>query len=120
MEKLKHFIVQVELIRFTGKWTCIEQLDNALQDVLAYMEANHHKPSGELLELRSCSWVLHERYHMDNEEQMKWTFHHTKHKMLRSCRNLLERIENKLRKEMVGEDRSIVGETEVAGIGEGK
>jgi hypothetical protein len=91
MNRLVQLLEQVEKVPFTEKWPCIEQLDNVLQDVLYYLETIHHKASGELIELKSCSWVLHERYHMDNEEQMKWTFHHTKHKVVRSCRSLLER-----------------------------
>jgi len=91
MERLAHLLNQIEKVSFTEKWACVEQLDNALQDVLFYLDAVDHKASGELIELKSCSWVLHERYHMDNEEQMKWTFHHTKHKIVRSCRNILER-----------------------------
>lgn len=98
MEKLVQLLEQVEKVPYTNKWACIEQLDNVLQDMLLYLEAIHHKACGEWIELKSCSWVLHERYHMDNEEQMKWTFHHTKHKMIRSCRSLLEKMENKKRR----------------------
>ncbi len=95
MERLSHLLVKIEQLRFNTRWSCIEQLDNALNDLLYYLETIGHKASGELFELKSCSWVLHERYHMDNEEQMKWTFHHTKHKIIRSCRSLLEKEENK-------------------------
>lgn len=94
MERLLQLLDRIENLPFTGKWLCIERLDNALQDLLNYLESIGHKASGELIELKSCSWVLHERYHMDNEEQMKWTFHHTKHKIVRSCRSLLEKTEN--------------------------
>src|SRR5688572_9957585 len=94
MERLAHLLSQVEKVPFTQKWSCIEQLDNVLQDVLFHLEGINHKASGELIELKSCSWVLHERYHMDNEEQMKWTFHHTKHRMIRSCGCILERMGN--------------------------
>ncbi len=105
MERLYHLIQKIEKIHFTEKWVCVEQLDNALQDILYYLESVNHKASGELIELKSCSWVLHERYHMDDEGQMKWTFHHTKHKMIRSCRSLLERIDNKRKDSDSGVER---------------
>ena len=92
MERLAHLLYQVEKVPFTQKWACIEQLDNVLQDVLVHLDNIDHKASGELIELKSCSWVLHERYHMDNEEQMKWTFHHSKHRIIRSCSCILERM----------------------------
>ena len=90
MEKLKVLLDEVEGVTFTGKIHCIELLANRLQDILYYLEAIDHKASGELIELKGCSWTLHERYHMDNEDQMMWTFHHTKHKIIRSCNSLLE------------------------------
>ncbi len=116
MQKLVQLLEQVEKVPFSEKWICVEQLDNVLQDVLFYLEAIDHKASGELIELKSCSWVLHERYHMDNEEQMKWTFHHTKHKMIRSCRSLVEKAENKKRIGVLDSERRGVMESSVAGL----
>lgn len=89
MKSLEYLLAQVEGVSFNGKPNCIELLDNCLQDVLFHLETMGHRASGELIELRGCSWVLHERYHMDTEEQLKWTFHHTKFKIMRSCQSLL-------------------------------
>jgi hypothetical protein len=116
MDRLEHLLNQLEKTTFTEKWACVEQLDNALQDVLFYLDAINHKASGELIELKSCSWVLHERYHMDNEEQMKWTFHHTKFKIIRSCRSILEKADNRKKIVALDSDRMGVMESSVKGM----
>ncbi|MBL7901524.1 MAG: hypothetical protein JNK73_05980 [Bacteroidia bacterium] len=116
MEKLVQLLEQIEKVPFTNKWACIERLDNVLQDVLIHLEAMNHKASGEWIELKSCSWVLHERYHMDSEEQMKWTFHHTKHKMIRSCRSLLEKMDNNKKRVVVDLEGRSVGESAELGL----
>ncbi|HQQ95578.1 MAG TPA: hypothetical protein PLQ93_13570 [Bacteroidia bacterium] len=90
MEKLKILLQHIEEVKFTGKILCVELLSNRLQDVLYYLEAIDHKASGELIELKGCAWTLHERFHMDNEDQLMWTFHHTRHKIIRSCMSLIE------------------------------
>jgi hypothetical protein len=44
-----------------------------------------------LIELKGCSWVLHERYHMDTYDQLKWTFHHCKHRIAKAGNDLIKR-----------------------------
>ena len=78
---------------FSGNVGCIEALDNLLQDILLFMQQQQTMASGELLELKNCSWVLHERYHMDTAAELKFTFHHTKHRMMKSCMAIVEREE---------------------------
>lgn len=90
MEKLGHLLAEIEALPFNAKQSCVERLDNQLQDVLLFLNNMQLKACGELLELKNCSWVLHERYHMDTEEQLKFTFHHTKHRILKSAGALLE------------------------------
>lgn len=97
MESLEILTKNLEEVLFTAKPGCIEALHNRLQDIIFHLEAREPVISGELIGLRSCAWVLHERYYMDTEDQLLWTFHHTKHKILRSCNNLMER-ENLRRK----------------------
>jgi hypothetical protein len=95
MKNLSHLLLELEAIQFDAKQSCIELLDNQLHSILDYLVLIKAKPSGDLIELKNCSWVLHERYHMDTEAQLKWTFHHTKFRMVKSCYNLIEAFENK-------------------------
>jgi hypothetical protein len=93
MENLGGYIVMIDLLEYTGAQKCIESLDNILQDIILDLTKSDYRSSGELIDLKGCSWVLHERYHMDDEEQLKWTFHHIKFRILKSGLNLLNRIE---------------------------
>jgi hypothetical protein len=86
MQSLEKLMGEIEELKFTDNQKCIELLDNRLQDVLLALDEMGHKASGELIDLKRCSWVLHERYHMDTEEELKWTFHHTRHRMLRDLK----------------------------------
>ena len=110
MERLEFLLGKVEEVTFSPKPICIEQLHNRLQDILFYLEARQYPPSGEIIGLRSCAWILYERYYMDNEEQLLWTFHHTKHKIIRFCNGLLERssLRNDLREEKKKEEELLV------------
>ncbi len=83
----------VDLLEFTGNQKCIESLDNILQDIITDLTKGQYRSSGELIDLKGCSWTLHERYHMDGEEELKWTFHHTKFRILKNTLNLLNRLE---------------------------
>lgn len=96
MDRLVQLRAALEAVSFEPKPRCIEHLHNRLQDLLFYLEAREPKVSGELIALRSCSWVLHERYYMDTEEQLHWTFHHCKHKILRQIEQLMEREQLRL------------------------
>lgn len=95
MDTLEKLSAEIENLRFTKDQKCIELLDNRLQDVMQRLEEQGHKASGELIDLKQCSWVLHERYHMDDEEELKWTFHHIRHRILRNIRNILTFIMTK-------------------------
>ena len=95
MENLERFMNEIQLLPYTGKASCIEALDNLLQDILLDIKLQKLPASGEILELKNCSWVLHERYHMDTESDLKFTFHHTKHRMLKSCLSLEEKLAKK-------------------------
>jgi len=86
-------MVMVDLLEFTENQKCIESLDNILQDLIVDITKSDYRASGELVDLKGCSWVLHERYHMDGEEQLKWTFHHTKFRILKNGLNLLNKVE---------------------------
>lgn len=97
MERLRSLIDQIDQINFSGKQKCIESLDNRLQDVLLFLQQINIVMSGEYIDLKLCSWVLHERYHMDNDEDLKWTFHHTKHRILKNCNEILQ-VANSKRK----------------------
>jgi hypothetical protein len=94
MEGLEKLVSQVEQIPFTQNQKCIETLDNRLQDIIAILSKD--KPSGELMDLKLCSWTLHERYHMNDLEQLKWTFNHTKHRILKNGNEILIRLQNRL------------------------
>ena len=85
MQSLEKLTGEIEELKFNNQ-KCIELLDNRLQDILQALDEMGHKASGELIDLKSCSWVLHERYHMDTEEELKWTFHHTRHRILRNLK----------------------------------
>ena len=97
MENLDRCIEAIEALPYSGNVRCIEALDNLLQDILVVLARQGHGASGELVELKNCSWVLHERYHMDSEAELKFTFHHTKHRLLKSCIGLRERQERRAR-----------------------
>lgn len=103
MENLGGYLVMVDLLEFTGDQKCIEALDNILQDIIKDITKSNYRSSGELVDLKGCSWVLHERYHMDGEGQLKWTFHHTKFRILKSGLNLLNNLEARERKRMTNE-----------------
>lgn len=89
MESLEKLLGEVTQLKFCRTQRCIELLDNLLQDVLEAVEQAGHRASGELIDLKRCSWVLHERYHMDDEEQLKWTFHHTRHRIVRDLSEII-------------------------------
>ena len=95
MERLKGLVKLIEEIRLTRTSECLKQLDSRLQDILLVLEECEHRTSGELIDLKNCSWTIHERYYLDEAEDLKWTFHHTKHRILRNCLHLLERYEIK-------------------------
>lgn len=99
MEQLKHLLQLVNDTEFSGNPKCIERLDNILQDALIVLKTK--QACSELLELKSCSWTLHERYYMDTDEALKWTFYHTKHRMVKCLSNLIEIDERKLESELV-------------------
>lgn len=96
MKSLEEFKAALEAVPFEPKPRCIEHLHNRLQNLLFYLEAREPRVSGELIALKACAWVMHERYYMDNEEQLLWTFHHCKHKILRQLEQLLEREQLRL------------------------
>jgi hypothetical protein len=93
MKALRDLLIEVENLKFSSDQRCIESLDNYLQDLIMIVK---DLASGELLELKGCSWTLHERYHMDDEAELKWTFHHTKHRILKNGTELLQRMEKKM------------------------
>lgn len=90
-EKLSELRQAVEELPFSGKPDCVMRLGNLLQDVLDTLTAPGYKSSGELIELKNCSWTLHERYFLDTEEQVKWTFYHCRFRILKSLQVLLEK-----------------------------
>jgi hypothetical protein len=92
MEELERIIAEIEKTPYTADQKCVELLDNHLQDIIKLLSAHHLKASSEWLGLKDCTWTLHERYHMDSEEQLKWTFHHTKHRILKNSESLLFRL----------------------------
>lgn len=114
MERLEELKAALEAVPFEPKPRCIENLHNRLQDLLFYLEAREPRVSGELIALRACAWVLHERYYMDSEEQLLWTFHHCKHKILRQAEQLMER--EQLRQTLRSGDRTEIktGHSETA------
>jgi hypothetical protein len=95
MERIAGIAELVETIDFTNSPKCLEKLDYYLQDILIVLRELGHSASGELIDLKGCSWALHERYHLDTEEALRWTFHHTKHRIIRNCQNILERAKVK-------------------------
>ncbi len=90
MEGLGRLTQTVNDLEFRADQKCIESLDNLLQDIMLLLTGSGYKASAEIVDLKGCSWVLHERYHMDTEEQLKWTFHHCKHRILKNCNGLLQ------------------------------
>lgn len=95
MRSLEDLLDATEKIEFTRSQQCLEILDNHLQDIISQVQKLWNRPSGELLELKGCSWVIHERYHMDTEDQMKWTFNHCKYRIIKSTKQLLvSRVKN--------------------------
>src|SRR4051812_14768458 len=90
MDGLEELFVRVERLEYSGNQKCIEALDNILQDIIKLLTLPEYNTFGELIDLKGCSWVLHERYHMDSDENLKWTFHHTKHRIIKNCSALLE------------------------------
>jgi hypothetical protein len=103
MEVLTKHLVAVDDLRFTGDQRCIESLDNILQDIIEELTRVRHRASGELLELKGCSWVLHERYHMDSVDDLKWTFNHTKFRILKNTITLINYFQARERNEMIDE-----------------
>lgn len=91
LEKLLNLRHAVEELPFSGKPDCIMRLGNLLQDVLDTLIIPGYRSSGELIELKNCSWTLHERYYLDTEEQIKWTFYHCRFRILKSLHALLEK-----------------------------
>lgn len=94
MQELEKIITDIEEINYTGNQKCIELLDNHLQDLLRILNDCGQKASSEWLGLKDCTWALHERYHMDSEEELKFTFHHMKHRILKNGEALLIRLKN--------------------------
>lgn len=90
MEGLEKLLLEVEGLEFTGNQKCIEMLDNRLQDIIKELTQTGYKANGELIDLKACSWVLHERYHMDTDDNLKWTFNHTKHRIVKNCGLLVD------------------------------
>ncbi len=103
MENLGGYLVMVDLLEYSGDNKCIVSLDNILQDLIMDITKGDYRSSGELIDLKGCSWTLHERYYLTNEDQLKWTFHHTKFRILRSGLNLLNKLEARERKIMKDE-----------------
>jgi hypothetical protein len=91
MEAAERIIREIENTEFTANQRCIERLDNHLQDLIKLLSAIGQKASSEWLGLKDCTWTLHERYHMDSEEELKWTFHHIKHRVLKNAEIILNR-----------------------------
>ena len=89
MEAAERLIHEIDKIEFSGNQKCIEILDNRLQDLILYLTSIGQKASSEWIGLKDCSWVLHERYYMDSEEELKWTFHHCKHRILKNGEAIL-------------------------------
>ncbi|MBA3664044.1 MAG: hypothetical protein H0W61_07540 [Bacteroidetes bacterium] len=92
---LPELIRRVEDVEYSGTQKCIELLDNRLQDLIKLLSDAGQKASSEWIGLKDCSWTLHERYHMDSEEELKWTFHHSKHRILKNAEEILNRYKTK-------------------------
>ena len=97
MEELRKLLEKIEKIKFTADQRCIERLGNCLHDSLEALECMKFNASAEWLDLKSCAWVIHERYHMEEAEQMKWTFHHSQHRMTKNLSLIIERMEERKR-----------------------
>lgn len=91
MKRAEQLLEKVESLHFSGDQKCIELLDNILQDLIIIITQSDYRMSGALIELQGCSWVLHERYHMDTYDQLKWTFHHCKYRILKAVSELISR-----------------------------
>ena len=101
MKGVIDYLVAVDNTEYTGKSDCFMSLDNILQDLIKNLTHEGYRTSGDLLELKNCSWVLHERYFEEDEQKFKWIFYNTKYRILRSCINIInssmarERMETK-------------------------
>ncbi|MCW3075764.1 MAG: hypothetical protein JWO32_373 [Bacteroidetes bacterium] len=98
MKEVEYLLQQIEGIEFSGNQKCIEKLDNRLQDLIRILTFLGQKASSEWIALKDCSWTLHERYHMDSEENLKWTFHHSKHNILKNGTLILNARNLKIKK----------------------
>lgn len=103
MEEVVEFLVAVDALEYDGKQSCVEALDALLQDLIKQLTKDGYRTSGDLLELKNCSWVLHERYFVDDEHKFKWTFYHTKYRIIRSCINIINSSMARERMEMKDE-----------------
>lgn len=91
MESIGEYITLVDALEFTGNRTCFEKLDSVLQDLIFELTREGYRTTGELIDLKGCSWVLHERYYMEDYERLKWTFHHTKYRILKNSIELMNK-----------------------------
>lgn len=73
MEDVVEFLVAVDALEYDGKQTCVERMDALVQELIKRLTPDGYQTSGDLLELKNCSWVLHERYFVDDEQKFKWT-----------------------------------------------
>jgi hypothetical protein len=94
------YLVAADELEYTGNHKCLELLDNILQDIIVEITQGDYRSSGELIEMKNCSWTLHERYYSENPEKLKWTFYHSKFRILRSGIELMMKQQARERKNM--------------------
>lgn len=57
MEDVVEFLVAVDAVEYDGKPSCVEIMDALLQDLIKRLTKEGYRTSGDLLELKNCSWV---------------------------------------------------------------
>lgn len=91
MINLEQYLVAVDNYEFSGDKKCIELLDNLLQNFIAALHKSNLRSTGEYIDLKGCSWVLHERYYMEDDLKLQWTFYHTKYRIMKNCIELIKK-----------------------------
>ena len=88
--QIENWIREVDAIEYNGRPDCIMRMGILVEDILRELTQQNTKMSGDLLELKNCCWTLHERFFLDTEEQLRWTFYHGRFRIKRSLNALFE------------------------------
>jgi len=90
VDRLSVLLVDIENVRYTGSKSCLLELNEKLNELIYYLEAQGPESDKALLHIQACCWMLYEDKHTATDEKRFLTFYYIQDKAFRACAALFK------------------------------